>query len=356
MRGGTWHHRGVAPIGPYPVAVGLAMLPRWVRPRAGGLGRVVRAPAAAGVVGDGPRVVIAGDLMPLTGWAVPEVAPSIRNLVGGADWFLANCEGPVSRSPERTGVPGYRRERATASWLTEVLDRLGARPGSTVLSVANNHAMDRGATGFLRTLETLEGLGIRPAGTLEGERAVPAVIRAGRIRLAVLAWTEWMNRRGPGGPARWEHVRGRHGHELAGEAEVVVGMPHWDLEMSHVPCRRTVSRARELRGRGFGLVAGCHPHVIQPLGGDARSPCAFSLGSLVGPASWLPATARLAALLEVGLDDTAARVCGYRLHLVCQLGRGAGRRLVPIDEDGGGGAALRRRIARLLVGGAEGPW
>jgi len=340
----------VAPIGPYPVGVALAMLPRWVRPRAGGLSRVVRATAAAGTLGGGPRLVLAGDLMPLRGWAAPEVAPAIRELVGRADWFLANCEGPLTVSPERSGVPGFRRERATAAWVTEMLDRLGARPESTVLSVANNHALDHGSRGFARTVERLGALGIRAVGSLEGGGVAPAVIPAGGGRVAVVAWTEWMNRRGSGGPARWQHVRHRSRAELARGADVLVGMPHWDLEMSHVPCPRTMSSARELREQGFDLVVGHHPHVVQPLAGDPASLCAFSLGSLAGPASWLPATARLAGLLEVGLDDTAGRVCGYRLHLVCQLGHGARRRLVPLDEDRGGGAALRRRIARLLVG------
>ena len=110
---------------PYDVATGLAMAPRWLWPTSAGVDRMNRAPLYGGTMGDGPRLVFAGDLMPLRGWAVPDVDPRIRAVVALADVFVANCEGPVSEKPARTGVPGFRRERATVAWLRDVLAALG---------------------------------------------------------------------------------------------------------------------------------------------------------------------------------------------------------------------------------------
>lgn len=292
--------------------------------------------------------MFAGDLMPLAGWSVPDVAPELRQVVERADWFLANCEGPLCRQPDRTGVPGFQRERATVDWLEAVLDRLGARRDRTVLTVANNHALDRGEAGYARTVDLLAGMGVRVTGTLQTGAATPALVDAGNLRLAVVAWSEWMNRAGTG-PARWRHIRDREPGELRSGADVLIGLPHWDLEMAHVPSRRTVARAGALLEAGFDLLVGHHPHVLQPIVHGPDGLCAHSLGSLTGPASWLPASARLAGLLEVGLDQECRSLCGHRLHLVCQLGRGGRRRLAPLEADAGAGSARRRQaVARLF--------
>jgi hypothetical protein len=328
---------------PYDVATGLAMAPRWLWPTSAGLERMDRAQLHGGTLGDGPRLVFAGDLMPLRGWAVPEVDPAIRAVVASADVFVANCEGPVSEKPARTGVPGFRRERATVAWLRDVLAALGADSGRTVLSVANNHALDRGRAAFERTVALLRDEGVTVTGT--GDKA--PIVSVGGQPAAFIGWTEWMNRDDGVGPTRGDAVR-----ELAIDARsaaaTVVGLPHWGLEMSHVPRDAELETARSLVEAGVDLVCGHHPHVVQPMQQVEDALCAYSLGSLTGPASFLPAAARLSGLLTVALAPGDGRLSGWRLHPVVQVGHGRRRRLAPLSQDRDPGARRRRAMIDRL--------
>jgi poly-gamma-glutamate synthesis protein (capsule biosynthesis protein) len=89
-------------------------------------------------------------------------------------------------------------------------------------------------------------------------------------------------------------------------------------------------RARGLAEDGFGVIAGHHPHVVQPLELVDGAVCLYSGGNVVGPAIPLSWPCRLFVALEVALategPDPGA-VIGYRVHPFVQLQQG-GRPLV----------------------------
>jgi poly-gamma-glutamate synthesis protein (capsule biosynthesis protein) len=189
--------------------------------------------------------------------------------------------------------------------------------GFHAAALANNHAYDQGFEGVRETVEAVRAAGMVPVGggadaaqarapryldvcgdgtTREADRRDSGRPRApGCARVAVLSFTEWLNdprvlsRVGPDrpqvadwtGPPDLARVRA-----AAGNADVVVVAIHWGIELQTVQTGHQERLARALCAAGAHVVAGSHPHVLQPvvrLGRKDGSPCvvAYSLGNLI---------------------------------------------------------------------------
>jgi poly-gamma-glutamate synthesis protein (capsule biosynthesis protein) len=298
------------------------------------------------------RCLFVGDLMHTRGGIVPGIDPGVRRLFSRADLVVGNCEGTLGEAPVGT-LPLIHRERMSVAFLVELMRRLGHDPRRWVLSVANNHAGDRGREGLDATADALRGLGATTAGLRRSHRPSVSTVDVAGLRLGIVAWTEWINHdvfaSGPG-PIRggdianqdWPALKARLG------LDGLIAAPHWDREFHHFPAPATRRLARSLAAGGFDVVAGHHPHVLQPLELIGDVPCLYSLGNLCGPSIPLTWPMRLTAAFEVffhGDGPDTGRVAGYTLHPIVQLQGPAAPRLVRLEDSP---ALLRARLTRRL--------
>lgn len=300
---------------------------RYLRPSSGGGAGFPRAPRSGGLL-EGSRLLFLGDLMAARNWQLPEVAPAFRELVRRADLVIINCEGPVKPGSEPDGRRPYARVRFSSRYLGQVLECLGVDPGRCVLSVANNHAADCGPEGLTTTVEALRDMGLRVVGAREGESPLVRV-NAGPVPVGLVAWTDWQNLGRAAGCGVWdgEGLSGRRWQEeaLAAGIRCLAALPHWGHEFRHFPEPGVRLRARELVGQGFRIIAGHHPHVVQPLETFDGGLCLYSGGNVIGPAIPLAWPCRLFAALEVALatgGPDPGSVSGYRVHPFVQLQEG----------------------------------
>jgi len=226
------------------------------------------------------RIVLFGDLMPFADRRELTVTPSIRKLFQQADLVIGNCETPVAAQTSIKPfvfVMGTDRIRAA-------LEAMGVRqtPERCVLNIANNHAGDHREDGFAETLTQLGSLGVTVAGVQrDGVPFVPT-IQVGSAHIAVLGWTEWINRdRFPQGLGicRHEHVDRQIADAREAGADCLLGFPHWDFEFCMFPSGQTVQTARNLLSRGITALIGHHPHVVQPVARYPEGLCIYSLGN-----------------------------------------------------------------------------
>lgn len=287
---------------------------------------------------------------------LPRVNPDLRELFSAADLIIGNCEGTLSQ----TSVGALwlvHRERMSRRFLSGLLDEFGTPAERWVLSVANNHSGDRGAGGFAETIETLQEIGIGVAGTAEDGSPHAWAANVGELRLGIVGWSHWMNVEAfaPGrGPARtrdvlefdWRHTRNQLG------LDCLIATPHWDREFHHFPQSATRRFAADLVRHGFDLIAGHHPHVLQPLEMIDGRPCLYSLGTFCGPSIPLSWPMRLSAILEIRiLEDSTKRgsISSYVVHPVAQINGGSRPELVPLEDCPERlRSRLRRRLGRLF--------
>jgi hypothetical protein len=255
------------------------------------------------------------------------VLGALASIVDPSEIAFANLESPLSeeRTPE-TGSPpilGAPPELAGAL----------ARAGIDVLSLANNHAYDQRPRGATRTREAVSAtpiLGIGMGPTVE-DALTAAIVERGGLRVAFLAFTQFVNGRPRHGPQETEVARWDEPSMLAAvdraraQADVVVVSMHWSFDFVEEPTPRQRRAAEHLVEHGADVILGHGPHVLQRVErmrsarGDAI--CAYSLGNLlsnqgaryivgrerpdsVHPAVWLPTT-RDGAWLRVRVSRDA---------------------------------------------------
>jgi poly-gamma-glutamate synthesis protein (capsule biosynthesis protein) len=165
--------------------------------------------------------------------------------------------------------------------------------GFTVLSTANNHAFDQGASGVSETLNRLRAEHLVAIGSGEDRpraEALQIVERRG-LRVAFLGFTDIfnidLNRRATEPWVRpldlepaLDAVR-----EARGRADLVVVSIHWGNEYQHLPTKRQKDIARSLVDAGCDVLLGHHPHVLQPLelleSNGRKALVAYSLGNFI---------------------------------------------------------------------------
>ncbi|GKQ39743.1 CapA family protein [Streptomyces sp. A012304] len=228
-------------------------------------------------------LVASGDILPHTsiidrarfdaggrGYDFRPMFSGVRAVVARADVALCHMETVYGADGVYTGYPLFKSP-------PEIADALAAT-GYDGCSTASNHSLDDGADGIRRTLDALDGAGVRHAGTArtEAEANTVTVLPAGPAKVAHLAYTYDTNGHPlpPGRP--WAVHRIDENRILADAqaarqagADVVVVSLHWGTEWQDAPDDRQLALARTLTASRTGgrpdidLILGTHAHVPQ---------------------------------------------------------------------------------------------
>jgi Bacterial capsule synthesis protein PGA_cap len=239
-------------------------------------------------------LTIVGDLMLVRGVPDPAAALApLRGRLARADITVGNLESTLSTDGEPTqGDDSFGGSPALIPPL------LGS--GFDALSVANNHTGDYGTKALLATVATLRTSPIKPFGAGPDLRAAsrPAIIRRQGVSFAFVAFNaigetpratrtqpgalsvRMPPRTGPLVPADLDHVA-TVVRRADLRADVVVVLPHWGTQYTHVPEPVQHSVAQRLVTAGADLVVGGHPHWVQQAEVIDGVPVLHSLGNFV---------------------------------------------------------------------------
>ncbi|WP_405465780.1 CapA family protein [Streptomyces anulatus] len=246
---------------------------------------------AGGQDAEGPSpftLLAAGDVLPHSsvidraaadaGGAGYDFAPMLAGVapvVSGAD--LAFCHMETVYGEEGgpyTGYPSFKSPPEVATALRTT--------GFDSCSTASNHTLDDGADGVRRTLDALDGAGIRHAGSARtaAEAARPTILPAGpgkgAAKVAHLAYTYGTNDIPLPADRPWtvnltdegRIIEESRAARRAG-ADVVVLSTHWGTEWQDEPDAAQLELARRLTASADGdrpdidLIIGTHAHVPQ---------------------------------------------------------------------------------------------
>ena len=283
---------------------------------------------------DGPvpppptTLTVVGDLMLTRG--VTDPAGALRPLAArlrSADLTVGNLENTLSRAgPPQQGGDSFGADPGVVGLL--------ARTGFDAVSLANNHVGDYGEQALLETVRRLRQSPVVPFGAGSGlaQAARPAVLGRHGVRFAFVGFnaigeTPAAAPRTPGAlsvrmpPRTGPLSAGDLGRvtaqvrRLAGRADVVVVLPHWGTQYTHVPepVQRLVGR--RLVDAGADLVVGGHPHWVQGLDVHKGRVVAHSLGNFVFDMDFMTETQQ-GVVLEAtfwGERLRALRLVPYRM-------------------------------------------
>jgi poly-gamma-glutamate capsule biosynthesis protein CapA/YwtB (metallophosphatase superfamily) len=279
------------------------------------------------------RIALVGDTMLGRGVAErlqvvgPEelVAPEVADLLRAADLCVMNLECCVSARGEPWPDPDkpffFRAPPVAVQTLTHL--------GVDAVTLANNHALDFGATALRDTLHLLRRAGIRTTGAGDDLRAArrPATLEAGGLRVTVIGVSDHPDdfAAGPHQPGiAWADLRRETPAWLlelvaSQDTDVVLVTPHWGPNLTREPPRHVRRVADELLGVGATLVAGHSAHVfhgVALLDGPPRA-LLYDLGDFLDDYARHPALRNdLGLVWEVTVDaDRVEAVAAVPIRL-----------------------------------------
>jgi hypothetical protein len=209
---------------------------------------------------------------------IPLADAGVASVVASADLVIANMEGAVAAdaAPIVKSGPVFHVDPEQAE--------VQAALGISVVSLANNHAMDYGPAGMLRTLDACRRAGTEACGAGADLRAAlaPVVREVRGTTVAIIGLCE----REFGTAAEGAPGTAWISHPLALDAvsdaarvvDVVVVMAHGGAEEIAIPPEQRVRQLRTLTDAGATIVVGAHPHVVQGSERHGKSLICYSLG------------------------------------------------------------------------------
>ncbi|HAM30985.1 MAG TPA: hypothetical protein DCP49_06100 [Erysipelotrichaceae bacterium] len=210
------------------------------------------------------------------------------------DWTLANLEVPIAG--EELGLAGadycFNAPAQTAGNLKN--------NSIEYVTLANNHAMDRGVEGLEKTIGHLDENGIGHTGAFlsEEDRDTVSFANVNGIRIAIVSWTYQTNQAADTDwrvnqfydasssmiPVLMDDIaRARQ------ESDCVIVCMHWGTEFTYELNEAQTILSQQIADAGADVIVGNHPHTIQPaawltgMNGN-RTLCFYSLGNLISSA------------------------------------------------------------------------
>ena len=281
--------------------------------------RTIDAPST----GDTFAATFLGDTM-LGDAAAPDLEANgfdwpFANLAGivDTDFTMANAEGPITTLTEPYDLTQGWNYNALPAAATAIRNF-----GIDAISLANNHAMDRGPAGLADTIAAAEAAGIQAvgAGPSTCEAELPLIVKTpagtlGIVALGVPYGTDRMAGITRPGSIAMSPATIKRGAALAraAGADWVIGFVHWGQNYHGVTEVQRASAA-QFAAAGYDLVVGAHPHIIQPIEVVDGMPVAYSLGNFVfGAAGRFPADAGFGLVLRATFSEaTGLRELGVR--------------------------------------------
>jgi len=241
------------------------------------------------------RMVLAGDIMLERGveYMVEKYGSGdfkfpflkIAGYLKGADIVFANLEGPISDKGIKVGsIYSFRHKPESMEGLNYA--------GFNVISLANNHAFDYGREALEDCLTRLSNVGIDyvGAGFSEDETYSPLIKEIKDTKIGFLAYTnlgpETWKARGDNSGIAWidgsELSRAKLEIEKAkSEVDILIVSLHAGEEYQETPAQFQVDFAKMAIDAGADIIAGHHPHVVQPFEKYQQGYIAYSLGNFI---------------------------------------------------------------------------
>lgn len=205
---------------------------------------------------------------------------NVRQLFSDSAVVFANLESPL-------GLPVAKDQRM------RTLPSRGAAEGARalraggihVVSLANNHIFEHGADGLNQTAHYLDAAGVSHTGTTTNPIHI---FSHDKMDVAFLSWSLVPD-------LYWPSVESCNYYHVTNDIEdileevkkvrrrvdrIVLGL-HWGDEWVSLPHAGQADMAHRLVDAGVDVIAGHHPHVVQPIEIYRGSIIAYSLGNFI---------------------------------------------------------------------------
>lgn len=253
-----------------------------------------------------------------------------------ADFSVGNLEGPAALGIDAKGKDHgdigfvydglvYSGTNFVFNYHPQILPEL-LQSGIDLITLANNHSLDRRSLGIDRTLQAAAHYGMPTVGTrlsTDPHADFHQIKKINNIQVAFIGCTEFTNGKvDTYNQVLWCYKQADKIVDLIKDlsrrtdVDAIVVLPHWGNEYENAPDRDQKNYARKFLNAGATAVIGSHPHVLQPwekyMTPDGRETLiSYSLGNFLAGQAGLEK--QTGAILYLGLskgESGKARIFG----------------------------------------------
>ncbi|MCK4738639.1 MAG: CapA family protein [Deltaproteobacteria bacterium] len=205
------------------------------------------------------------------------------------DIVFANLESMLGESKDKAGRNKKPYFKKPYNFLaTPEASKVLKKAGLTILSLANNHAMDFGPSPIAETRRLLskEGIGFFGAGKNLREAREAASVNLGDTNFSFIGYTiahpdVFATKEKPGAASIYERYVIDDVRTLRKKTDVLIVSLHWGKEYKEQPTKWQRGLARKIIDAGADIIIGHHPHVLQGVEFYKNKPIAYSLGNFI---------------------------------------------------------------------------
>lgn len=211
----------------------------------------------------------------------------IKDIIQSGDYAFTSLESALAGSASGyTGYPLFNSPDQLATSLKNT--------GFDLISLSNNHILDRGLTGALRTMKVIAENDLKYVGAnaslADSNEFLIEDIKG--IKVAFLAYTYSTN--GIPIPKNYPFLVNmletqkviKDIKTVRSKADLVVVIPHWGIEYSLKASAEQKDQASKFFEAGADIIMGSHPHVVQPSEflkvNNKNKLLAYSMGNFIG--------------------------------------------------------------------------
>jgi poly-gamma-glutamate synthesis protein (capsule biosynthesis protein) len=209
---------------------------------------------------------------------------NIATLINENDLAFFNMECPLVKPSDGYPINKKYSFRAEPEYITGL-----KYAGFNIASVANNHTIDYGKSGFLKTIENLNKDSIYTigGGTNQDEAFAPLLIKKDGETFAIFGVLEFLlegtvfNENQPYPAFGQIDKLCKIIRELNSDIDNIIVSVHWGQENALIPTSKQIEYAHKIVDAGADLVLGHHPHVLQSIETYKDKLILYSLGNFI---------------------------------------------------------------------------
>lgn len=209
----------------------------------------------------------------------------IRSYIEDADVSIVNLETAVAGN--ELGFSGYPSFNSPV----EILDSI-KNAGFTTINYSNNHVLDKGKSGLLKSIGHIKERGFDIIGATDGDNEKFLIKEVDGIKLGFLSYSYGFN----GNEARYskleldsvvnkindEKIRDDIEYLKSQKVDFIITYLHWGVEYSKEVSKAQKLLANSIFTAGGDIILGSHPHVVQGYdGSEDKNYVIYSMGNFI---------------------------------------------------------------------------
>lgn len=213
------------------------------------------------------------------GYDFHKMFTEVDDIIKKYDLKYCNQESTIGGSA--LGISGYPSFNSPDEIGDEIVNL-----GFNLISLANNHALDKGEDAVKYSNSYWKTKNVIVAGTYNSieERDKINVYEKNGIKYAFLAYTTISNAK-----VRNNYILNMYSADRAkkdinsikDKVDVIIVSMHWGVEDTNTPTESQKQIAEYLSSLGVNLIIGAHPHVVQPIEYVGDTLVIYSLGNFI---------------------------------------------------------------------------